>query len=307
MKYIYVYCLFIATCLTFAQTDIDGIMMEKNNLCVGAVYQYSSFNKYWEGTLLRENLNIGTVSNKSITIMGNYGVTNKLNILFSIPYIKTAASAGTLKGQNGFQDFSISAKYMPLDKEINKFLVSGYILGGYSNPVSNYNPDFLPLSIGLQSNTGWLRLMTDIQRGKIYSTFSAAYIRRNNIKIDRDAYYTTEYHYTNEVFMPDAITYNFRLGYRSKYFISDVFYDNWITQKGGFDITRNNMPFPSNTMNLSKIGAYIKYNIIKIDGLSIIASYSEVITGRNVGKSTSINGGVFYVMNFNKNKKSIEK
>lgn len=232
--------------------------------------------------------------------MGNYGLTNKLNILFSLPYIKNSASAGTLMGQKGFQDLSLSVKYMPLDKEINKFLISGYILGGYSNPVSNYNPDFLPLSIGLQSNTGLLRLMTDIQRGKIYSTFSAAYIRRSNIKIDRDAYYTTEYHYTNEVFMPDAITYNLRLGYRSKYFISDVFYDNWITQKGGFDITRNNMPFPSNTMNQSKIGAYMKYTFKKFDKLSLIGGYSNVITGRNVGKSTSFNGGVFYVIDFNK-------
>ncbi|HVX25207.1 MAG TPA: hypothetical protein VHB70_02610, partial [Parafilimonas sp.] len=44
-----------------AQTDIDAIMMAKNNFCVGGTYSHSSWDHYWEGTMKRDNQNIGTV------------------------------------------------------------------------------------------------------------------------------------------------------------------------------------------------------------------------------------------------------
>ncbi len=54
-----------------AQTDIDAIMMEKNAFCVGPMYSYSSWKNYWEGTLKRDNLNLGKVSTQMFGLMGN--------------------------------------------------------------------------------------------------------------------------------------------------------------------------------------------------------------------------------------------
>ena len=71
-----------------AQTDMDAIMMEKNAFCVGPMYSYSSWKDYWEGTLKRENLNIGKVTTQMYSVMGNYGINRKLNALFSAPYVK---------------------------------------------------------------------------------------------------------------------------------------------------------------------------------------------------------------------------
>ena len=224
-----------------AQTDIDGIMMAKNKLCVGPMYGYSSWKKYWEGNLKRENLNLGTVSMQMLGIMGTYGVSDKLNILFSVPYIKTKASAGTLHGQKGFQDGSLWVKYVPLEKTIGKGDLSVYGIAGVSVPLSNYVADFLPLSIGLRSKTLSLRAMGDYQLGRLFVTASGTYVFRGNIKIDRDAYYTTEMHYTNEVYMPDALSFNFRTGYRYGNLVAEAIFDKWWTL-GGFDITRNNMP-----------------------------------------------------------------
>ena len=56
--------------LSMAQTDIDAIMMEKNAFCVGPMYSYSSWKNYWEGTLKRENLNLGTVSTQMFGVDG---------------------------------------------------------------------------------------------------------------------------------------------------------------------------------------------------------------------------------------------
>ena len=79
--------------ITFAQTDMDAIMMEKKQFCVGPMFGYSSWKDYWEGTTKRDNANLGSVSAQTYSVMGNYGITNKLNFLFNVPYIKTKASA----------------------------------------------------------------------------------------------------------------------------------------------------------------------------------------------------------------------
>lgn len=290
-----------------AQTDLDAIMMSKNNFCFGSIYQYSQWNQYWEGNFKRENLNLGTVNTKSASIMGNYGISDKLNVLFSIPYVSTEASAGTLKGQKGIQDLTLTMKYMPIEKNCGNSTLSLYVLGNLSGPVSNYAADYLPLSIGSKSKVASFRIMTDYQRGWLFTTFSAAYLKRSNIKIDRNAYLTDEIHYSNEVDVPDQITINYRIGYRSSRLIAEAVLENWVTQSGGFDITTNNMPFPSNTMNALKIGLNSKYTLQKIKGLSLIAGCNFTAEGRNVGQSNTFYSGLFYIIKTTKSKKENEK
>src|SRR6187401_1617159 len=142
-----------------AQTDMDALMMSKNNFCVGPMYTYSSWKDYWEGTFKRDNANLGTVSSQMFSVMGNYGITDKINVLFGRPYIKTKASQGTLHGQQGLQDLSLWMKWMPIEKKVGKGLLSVYGLGGVSFPVSNYVADMLPVSIGLGSTNVTFRGM----------------------------------------------------------------------------------------------------------------------------------------------------
>ena len=307
MKKIYLSCFLLSDFWGNDQTAIDAIMMSKNRFCVGSIYQYSSWDKYWEGINKRENLNLGTVSNQSIGVMGNYGITDNLNVLFNIPYVITNASAGTMKGQEGFQDLSLTVKYMALEKKIKNNIYSLYTIGSYSTPVSDYAVDYLPLSLGLGSQVATFRLMGDFQRGNFFTTLSGAYLFRSNVEIERNSYFTTEMHYTNEVDMPNVININFRAGYRTERLIAEAIVDNWVTQSGGFDITQNNMPFPSNTMNALRLGTNIKYTFKKLPELSLVGGTNYVIEGRNVGQSTTFYGGAFYIINFNKKAKQDEK
>ena len=270
MKKIFLIPILIAftslACLS--QTDIDGIMMEKNAFCIGPMFGYSSWKNYWEGTLKRENLNLGTLSTQMYSVMGNYGITNKLNVLFGLPYVKTKASAGQLNGQEGVQDLSLWVKWKPFSKKIGSGRLSLIAIGGYSFPISDYTADFLPMSIGLESKNLSLRGMADYRRGSWFGTISGTYVRRSNIELDRTSYYTTEMHYTNEVKMPDAASFNIRAGYRDKGLIAEAVFDHWNTL-GGFDITRNNMPFPSNEMDMSRIGFNFKYDMPFLPQLSL--------------------------------------
>lgn len=295
---VFLILLFAGKQMLFAQTDMDAIMMGKNRLCIGPMYSYTSWKNYWEGGLKRNNLNLGTLSTQTFSVMGNYGITSKLNLLFNVPYIKTKASAGTMHGMKGVQDLSLFVKWMPVEKEMLGGVISVYGIVGASVPLTNYAADYLPLSIGMRSKTASLRLMGDYQTGSFFVTASGTYVLRDNIKIDRTAYYTTEMHLTNEVYIPNGGNLNVRAGFRSDRLIAEAVLNSWKTF-GGFDISRNNMPFPGNRMNATSIGANFKYVLpSKNHEVSLVAGGNTTVAGRNVGQSVTVYGSVFYVFDF---------
>jgi hypothetical protein len=289
-----------------AQTDEDAIMMAKNQLCVGGTYNYSSWKNYWEGTLKRNNLNLGTVSTNMYGLMGTYGVTDKLNLLVGLPYVTTNATAGTLHGQHGLQDLSFWVKWLAMEKDLGNGTFSTYLLGGISFPTTNYIADYLPLSIGLHSTNLSGRLMFDYQLGRFFTTVSGTYTYRNDITIDQTAYYTTEQINSNKVYMPDMATEQLRIGYRSSHLIAEAIATNMNTL-GGFDIRRNDMPFPSNKMNSTTVGVNVKYTLKWVPGLSLIGGGGYTLAGRNVGQSTMFNAGVFYILDFTHSAKKTTK
>ena len=102
--------------------------------------------------------------------------------------------------------------------------------------------------------------------------------------------------------LPAVNTINFRTGFRSDWLIAEAVFTQNKTL-GGFDITKNNMPFPSNEMNATSVGVNFKYEIPKVAGLSLVGGGNQVIEGRNVGQSTGYYGGFFYILDFTKKNK----
>jgi len=277
-----------------AQNIDDVFMMNKYQTCDGLMASTSSFDHYWEGNLKRNNLNIGTVTSQSLAFMGVYGISDHFNILVGLPYIKTKASAGTLHGLEGVQDLSISLKYQGLDIKsgASEFRIFG--VGGISVPASNYLADYLPLSIGLKSRTLSLRLLGDYQFRHFFFTGSFFYNLRSTIAIDRNSYYTTELHLTDQVSMPNVDGFTLRSGFRSTHLVLEAIFQNYNTL-GGFDIRRNDNPFPSNRMNWTSLGMNIKYEFTKpLNGITIYGGGNYVLDGRNVGQSKTFDLGLFY-------------
>jgi len=287
-----------------AQTDLDAIMMNKKQFCQGLTYDYSSWDHYWEGTFKRDNENLGTVSSQMLMYMPNYGITNDLNVMASVPYAWTKASQGTLHGMEGMQDLSVSVKWKPLTKSFGKNQFSLITVGSFSTPLSDYVIEFLPMSIGLGSTNLTARGMIDYRRGRFTVTGSAAYTWRSNVKLDKDSYYDTELHLTDEIEMPNVTLYQLRTGYRGRYLIAEALLTKMITL-GGYDITKNNgQLYPNLRMNSTMVGANIKYTIKSFTNLSVVAGGNFTIAGRNVGQSTAFNVGAFYVFYFGKKTKS---
>lgn len=283
-----------------AQTDADGLMMNPKQLCAGFVGQTSSWTNYWEGTLKRSNENLGRITTNSVAFMANYGLAKKWNLLVAVPYVATKASAGTLMGLQGIQDGEIWLKYQPLRIQKGTHQLNVLALAGGSAPLSNYTPDFLPLSIGLQSVRLQGRLMLDYQYKRFFATAHGTYTHRRNIELDRTAYYTDRMMYSSEVYMPDQLGWQFRTGYRKASFIAEAIASRMVTL-GGFDITRNNMPFASNRMNATMVGTHLKYYLPgKLKNISVDGMYQYTVAGRNVGQAQSAGLGVFYLFSFAK-------
>jgi hypothetical protein len=69
---------------------------------------------------------------------------------------------------------------------------------------------------------------------------------------------------------------------------------------GGFDITRNNMPFPSNLMQATRVGFNTVLRPGFLKGFSLNAGASYATHGRNVGQSSMYYGGLQYVFRVKK-------
>jgi hypothetical protein len=282
--------------LAKAQTAEDGIMMSKKQWCNGLTYMHSSWNKYWEGTTKRDNKNLGTVTTQSLMLMSNYGITDKVNVLATIPYVWTEASAGTLHGMKGFQDIELDVKYEFYKTKLGKKgKLSLMAVGGFSTPLTNYENDFLPMSIGMGSTNLSGRLTVDYQRGIFFTTLSSAFVWRSDVTIDRTSYYTDHINYTDKVDMPNMLNSNLFVGIRKKNLTAQLQLLNMYTF-GGFDIRANDMPFVSNQMNMTSLGGHVKYFLPFAPNLEVIGGADFVIAGRNVGQSQTYTAGLYYIL-----------
>jgi hypothetical protein len=274
---------------TYAQMPNDAIYMDKKTACLAVTYSHSSWNKYWENTLLRKNENIGTHTTQNAMAMLAVGVTQNLNVIVALPYVWTQASAGNLKWQRGIQDASGWVKY----RFVNRSGFSAHAIAGASIPASNYIPDFLPMSIGLQCKTATGRLMVSYRHQKtgLYATASGSYILRSKIKIDRDSYLADGKLYnTNEVSVPHAYDYSGRIGYLKNGIQAEGFVEYGACASGD-NIRRNDMPFPTNNMKSTVAGVYVKY---QPKNIGFIGRASYVADGVNVGQSKAFTVGALY-------------
>ena len=278
-----------------AQMPNDALYMGRNQICVATIYGRSTWNQYWEGSLKRPNYNIGTHTTQSVTVMPAIGIAKGLNVILSLPYITTQASAGNLRGQSGVQDLSAWLKYRLLNK--NGFSLNAIV--GASLPIGNYVPDFLPMSIGLQCRTATGRLLASYKHAPsgLYVTGYGSYGWRSTIRLDRDAYLADGQVYnTNQVNMPNVLDAGLRLGVVHKTWQAEVWGERF-TCVHGDAIRRNDMPFPTNNMQATTVGFYGR---IQPHQLGVNARAGYVVDGRNVGQSTNYSLGVIYQFAYRK-------
>jgi len=278
-----------------AQTPTDAIMMGNGQVCLAAIYSHETWDEYWEGTLLRNNGNIGTLTRQTIMPMVTLGIGERLNIIAALPWARTEASAGYIKGVSGLQDWGLWLKAKPLDVQAGSGSMTFHGAAGLTGPASNYLSDYAPFSLGLGCLDFSLRgiLQYKLDSGP-YLRGNLGYHLRGNSTIERDFYYTNYGVYSDEVDMPDALTYGVNLGtwlFNDIVKVEAVF--DGLNTLGGHDIRRQDVGFPSNKMLFSRIGGSIQVYPGSF-GFGFIVGAIQILTGRNVGKATVFSGGITY-------------
>ncbi|MFD2932864.1 hypothetical protein [Spirosoma flavum] len=292
-------CLIIASLLTplaaQAQMPHDAIYMGKKQVCIAGMYGSSSWSQYWENTLKRENFNIGTQTTQSVTLMPAIGISKRVNVILSLPYVWTSTSAGNLMGQHGVQDLSAWLKVKAV--QVGGFSLNA-IVGG-SIPLGSYVPNFLPMSIGLQCRTFTGRLLVNYRepRTGLYVTAHGSYGWRSNSKIDQDVYQANDKVYNvNQVPVPNTYDAALRLGVLRRGWQTEVWAERTSCLNGD-NIRRNDMPFPTNNMQATSVGWYGK---VQPHNIGLNARVGYVVDGLNMGQSTSYMVGLLYQISFKK-------
>lgn len=296
LRSFYLFLACISPLFAAAQTPSDAVMMRKGEICLALMYSHDSWDQYWEGTLLRENGNIGTFTRQSVMPMFALGLSDRINVIAMLPWVHSEASQGQLKGISGFQDFGLYVKATALNEELGSGKLTFHPAVGFTIPTSDYLEDYAPFSLGLGCPDLSLRgiLQYKLDMG-LFIKGNAAYQVRGNAKIERDFYYTTHGVYSDEIDMPNAMTYGATLGawMLNNSLKLEVTFDGMNTF-GGHDIRRQDVGFPSNKMEFTRLGAGFQYFLPFATSFSIIGYGGQVMTGRNVGESTTIQAGITY-------------
>jgi hypothetical protein len=273
-------------------------MLGSRELQTGNHYSYDSWDQYWEGTVRRTNGNIGRITTQANVLTANYGLADRLNVIAMVPYVWTRASQGVLHGIEGFQDLTLAAKWNFLDRPWTDGALRAFFVVSGGFPMTDYNPEILPLSIGMgstrvswrgtinfQSNPGW------------FLTSSTAFTWRSQVPLDRPYFFTDgEFVMSDQADMPNVIDTTASAGYMKRGLMASVSLSNQRTLSGG-DIRRQDMPFVSNKMDSFRIGAMVMYPVPKLQSLAVEFAVAQTVDGRNVGEATTFTTGLLYTFN----------
>ena len=287
----------------FSQTPSDALMMKQREACFALTYENGSFDEYWEGTSLRKNETIATVSRRAIAPMIAIGITDNFNFYVGVPHVKTESSepnGGKLQGAKGFQDLTFAIKYEILNKELGKGKLALLGAGGYTTPLTNYLSDYRPYSIGNGTNEWSVRgiVQYKLEMG-LYARISGGHLFRGATKAERDYYYNNGSYYTAWMDVPNAWEQNAVVGMwmlKNALKLEASYYA--LMSTSGDDIRKYNAAQPTNKVEFGQVGFNAQFFIKKVKGLGVLAYYNQMLSGRNMGKVTAFGAGATYQFKF---------
>jgi hypothetical protein len=282
-----------------AQTPSDAIMMNKRELCIALTYDYGTWDRYWEGSYLRGNRTVATVSRSTVLPMLAIGIIDKVNLIVAAPYVQTKSSepnGGRFAGANGFQDLGVALKAEIINQPIGAGQLAFLTTLGFSTPMTNYLSDYGPYSLGFGAPEYSLRGILQYKTDKgIYVRGALAHLWRGQTQAERDYYYNNGSYYTSWMDVPNAWNYHGAAGI----WLLDNSLKMEATYMGlkstsGDDIRAYNAGQPTNKVELDQIGFAAQYYFKKIKGFGLLGYYAQIINGRNMGKFRNLGAGVTY-------------
>ena len=248
-------------------TDMNGFLPGRAHGDIAVSYTAETYDEFWAGTTKVSDPGVGKVDLKSTSLWLQWGLTDNLAVVATLPYIDASSDGlGGFKDQ-GLQDLSVLLKY--------RFWAAGphslVAAAGGRTAVQNYEAN-LPVDLGDNTTDALFRLVYQFQTPNFYFSQQVGYdIRGGDAPDDYPLY-------TELGFTAGRITYG---GYYSK-----------LIAKGGTDIGDPGFTFPSNKEEYSKAGVKVFGRVTDRFGLSAV--YFTTLEGRNTGDSHGLAVGVVF-------------
>lgn len=289
--------------LIFGQTPSDALMMHSRQACVLIEYNQGQFDSYWEGNIKRQNQTIATVKRQTIAPMIAVGFSKRFNLFVGLPYMSTRSSepnGGHLAGAAGFQDIGLALKYRAVHYQSKYGEIS--VLGtlGFSTPITKYNADYQPYSLGLGAPEIVYRGIAEYKsQTGVYLRLAGSYNWRGFTKSEREYYFNNGSYYTSWMDVPNLYSLEPSLGIW-------LFKNSWQIEFNyvhsscwkGDDIRAYNAPQPTNNTASDRLGIFTHFYPTSSKGLGIVAYHHRVINGRNVPAQITSGAGITYLFNY---------
>jgi hypothetical protein len=277
---------------THAQGLVDGFMRGDRKANLGISYSQETYDSYYINKTQTRDPNLGTVTSQAVNLYGSFGLGYDLDLIVSAPYIRTESSAGYRQKQEGFQDISAALRWEAYDYKFGKARLSWLFAIGYSMPLQNYiNDDLIAIGRGSKNLDG--RTMLHFKSGPFFLTGQYGYIRRGQVTLDHVVnYYDSDQLNPNsgsKVNVPDVTELIIRTGIVTKPLYVDAWFQQQTPYREGTNIAPG-IPFPTNAVGFSRVGATVYLKLVGQLGLT--AGYSTTLDGQNIGKSTRVTGGL---------------
>ncbi len=271
----------------YSQSPISGFMQGKGKGNISLSYSSEKYDQVYLVPNLADGVPIfNEVQISSASLYATYGITDQLDVVFSLPYItaKGDASQEVLNNldyenkRSGLQDVSVFVKYNPFyfDYGATSLRLIGAV--GVKTPVGSY-----------EENEG---LQSIIAIGNRSTTVSA--IGLAMFKMDSGFFATGQFggnFASNEV--PNSYISELKLGYAVSKFYGDAYLANQFSTSG-VDILGEGFQgfFPATRVSYTKIGANVYLPVYQEFGVA--TGISTLLAGRNIGKATGVYGALVY-------------
>lgn len=270
-----------------SQSIVGGFMAGKGH---GSIVISGTTEQYHNVFLVPEKVDGVPIFNEirinSLNLYATYGLTNKIDVIATLPYIRsegqadirTFTTSNYTNSREGLQDVTAALKFKSYSKELGNSILDVMGVVGVSTPASNY-----------QSNTGLEYIIAIGNRSTKVAASGLVHLKM-----------------VSGVFVTGQAGYSLRSGRVPNAFISEgkvgyagpkTYIDASISiqkSNGGTDVIQPGFDgyFPATRVDYVRIGASAFRPIAK--GLGLTLGVSRYVAGRNLGQSTGFSAGIAY-------------
>jgi hypothetical protein len=240
--------------------DLDGFAPEPGRGDVAFSLNFDSNDQFWVGTEKVSVPELGTVDTFSASLWWRHGLTERLTLVSSVPYVDVEGDGTENLSDSGAQDLSVFLQWRAWSGTVGQARHSIALGVGGRTPVSDYEGDS-PISLGDDTTDALLRAVWLAQLGRWYVSTQTGWDVRGEDAPDG---------------LPLAVTAGRSFGRITP---SVTWYRYWAD--GGTDIGDPNFTFPSNKDEFERIAAKVFARVNPRWGLAVGAF--TTLDGRNSG------------------------